>query len=167
MPIYEFYCPRCHVIFSFLSRKVNTRKRPDCPRCGRPRLERKASTFAVSRGRPEPAPEGGPPDLDEARLERAMEALAGEAESLDENDPRQMAGFLRRFHGSTGLPLSSGVEEAIRRLEAGESLEKIEEEMGDLLDDDADGGAGEGVRRHRSLVRRLRPPAEDPRLYEL
>ena len=29
------------------------------------------------------------PDLDEGRLERAMEALAGDMDSIDENDPRR------------------------------------------------------------------------------
>src|SRR5512145_1150123 len=53
MPVYEFYCAECHTIFNFLSRRVNTEKRPDCPRCGRPELERQVSSFAVSKGRPE------------------------------------------------------------------------------------------------------------------
>ena len=58
MPIYEFYFPNCHTIFNFLSRNVNTKKRPTCPKCKRPKLERKVSSFAISKGLSEPAADG-------------------------------------------------------------------------------------------------------------
>jgi len=64
------------------------------------------------------------------------------------------------------MKLGPGVEEAIRRMEAGEDPEKIDEEMGDLLDDEAPfltGGSG-GI---KALRRKLRPPAVDDSLYEL
>ena len=54
MPIYEFYCADCHAVFNFLARKPDTKKRPNCPRCGRPNLDRKVSRFAISKGRSEP-----------------------------------------------------------------------------------------------------------------
>jgi putative FmdB family regulatory protein len=80
VPIYEFYCVDCHTVFNFLSRTVNTTKRPACPRCGRPELERRVSRFAVSRRRAERDEPGRPDDLppgfDEEKMERAMEALA-------------------------------------------------------------------------------------------
>ncbi len=162
MPVYEFYCSDCHTIFNFLSRRVNTEKRPACPRCGRPGLERQVSRFAVSRGRGEDLPEGMP-DIDEERMEKAMEALAGEMEGADENDPRQMARFMRRFTEATGMDLGTGAEEAIRRLEAGEDPDRIEEEMGHLFDAD-NPFAREGV---RGLKRRLRAPERDETLYPL
>jgi putative FmdB family regulatory protein len=167
MPIYEFYCAGCHTIYSFLSRAPNTRKRPDCPRCGRPQLERRASAFAISKGRPEPS--GGDDDLpnvDEARMERVMEEMARETESLDEDDPRQVARLMRKLYDSTGLPLGPGMEEAMRRLEAGEDPETIEEQMGDALEsEDAVFGAEGGVRS--AARRRIRPPAVDETLYEM
>lgn len=162
MPVYEFYCVDCHMIFSFLSRRINTEKRPACPRCGRPELEKQVSPFAVSRGRKD-EPMEGMPDMDEERMERALEGLAGEMDGVDENDPRQMARFMRRFSEATGMDLGSQVEEAIRRLEAGEDPEKIEEEMGDLMD----------VENHfsresvKGLKRRLAPPQRDETLYEM
>ena len=76
MPIYEFYCADCHRVFHFLSRTVETRKRPDCPRCGRRGIERRPSSFAISKGRKEAEGERGLPEVDDARLERAMEAMA-------------------------------------------------------------------------------------------
>jgi putative FmdB family regulatory protein len=171
MPIYEFYCSDCHTVFSFLSRSVNTTRRPPCPRCGRPRLERKASSFAISRGRPETDGEPDLPDVDEARMERAMATLAREAEGMSEDDPRHMARLMRKLYDSAGLPLGGTMDEAIRRMEAGEDPEKIEEEIGDLVEDDDPllGGAGTaGVRGGlRRLRRRLRPPDKDETLYEL
>lgn len=162
MPVYEFYCCDCHTIFNFISRRVNTEKQPDCPRCGRPGLDRQVSRFAVSKGRKE-EPIEGMPDLDDDKLERAMEALAEEMDGIDENDPRQMARFMRKLSETTGMDLGEEAEEAMRRLEAGEDPEKIEEEMGGLFDEE-NPFAREGV---KGLKRRFTPPSHDDTLYQL
>jgi putative FmdB family regulatory protein len=174
VPIYEFYCADCHVVFNFLARKPDTRKRPACPRCGRAKLDRKVSRFAISKGRSEPLAGDEPmPDLDESKLERAMAEMAREADSVNEDDPRQMARMMRKLYDAAGLPLGEGVKEAVRRMEAGEDPDRIEEEMGDLLDEDdpllGEGEAAPGERsgRLRRLSRRLRPPEVDDTLYEL
>jgi hypothetical protein len=73
------------------------------------------------------------PDLDESKMEQAMNVLAREAEHLDENDPRQAANLMRKLTDMTGLNLGPGMEEALKRMEAGEDPEEIEAEMGDLL----------------------------------
>ena len=163
MPIYEFYCVDCHRIFNFLSRTADTRKTPGCPRCGRTELERRVSAFAISKGRKE-TEDGLPPDLDETRMERAMEALGQEIEGVDENDPRQMARMMRKLYDALGQPLGGQMEEAVRRLEAGEDPEALEQELGGLLDEDAPFPFAEGA---RGLRRRILPPAVDDELYEL
>ena len=152
MPIYEFYCSGCHTVFNFLSRKVNTSKRPDCPKCGEARLARKASSFAISKGRAETDGEDeGLPDLDEAKMEQAMASIAQEAEGMSEEDPRQMARLMRKLYDSTGLQLGEG----------------IEEEMGDLMETEDPLAGGGGKKLSRALRRRLRPPSVDDTLYEL
>jgi len=173
VPIYEFYCTDCHTVFNFLARRPNTTKRPACPRCGRPRLERKISRFAISKGRRESG-EGDDPlaGLDDAGMERVMAEMAQEFEGTSEDDPRQMARMMRKLHDASGLPLSRGMEEAIRRMEAGEDPDKIEEEMGDLLDEDpllGEGGSspGETGGSLRRLSRKLKPPHVDDTLYDL
>jgi putative FmdB family regulatory protein len=162
MPIYEFYCGLCHMIFNFYSRRINTDKQPLCPRCGRTKLTRRMSAFAVIRGLKEDG-EAGLPDINEGKLEQAMAALSGEAEHLSEDDPRQAAQLMRKLTEMTGLKLGSGMEEALRRMESGEDPEQIEAEMGDLLE-------GEDpflVGGDKGASRRTRPPRKDETLYEL
>ena len=176
MPIYEFYCSDCHRIFSFLSRSVNTAKQPACPRCGRAALTRRVSSFAISKGRKEEeAPPAGadlpglPPGMDEARLEQAMATLTREAEGMNEEDPRQGAQLMRRLFEATGMPVGSGMEEALRRMESGEDPEKIEEEMGDVMEDPLGPAepANEGARALRGLRRRVLAPSVDPELHDM
>lgn len=167
MPIYEFYCADCHTVFNFLARKPDTRKRPKCPRCGRPDLDRRVSRFAISKGRSEP--QGGdalPPDFDEVKMERVMEEMARETEGMSEDDPRQMARLMRKLRDATGMDLGEGMEEAIRRMEAGEDPDKIEEEMGDLLETE-EPTFGQSGRSLRHLSKRLKPPEVDETLYDL
>jgi putative FmdB family regulatory protein len=164
MPIYEFYCPDCHTVFNFFSRRINTERRPDCPKCRRPELDRQVSMFAISKNRPESS-DDSMPDIDEDKMERAMEALAGEAEGIDEEDPRQAARLMRKLFDATGMNMGSGMEEAIRRMEAGEDPEAIEEQMGDLLEGE-DPFAGAAMKK-LGIGKKLRPPAHDETLYEL
>ena len=135
MPIYEFYCDECNTIFSFFSKTINTDKIPHCPKCKTKPLERRMSSFAFT-GR---AKEEGDMDdlpIDEGKMERAMQMLAGEAENINEEDPRQAANLMRKLTDMTGLELGSGMEEALRRMERGEDPEQIEAEMGDLLENE-------------------------------
>ena len=161
MPIYEFYCEPCNTVFSFFSRSVNTSRIPDCPSCRRP-LKRQMSIFArVSSGKEAPADEGMPP-IDESKMEKAMAMLAGEAERLDENAPRQAAQLMRKLTDATGLSLGSGMEEALHRLERGEDPDRIEEEMGDLIE-----GEEPFVMEGKGKRARKPKPRVDETLYDL
>ncbi|HVS03657.1 MAG TPA: zinc ribbon domain-containing protein, partial [Thermoanaerobaculia bacterium] len=132
MPIYEFYCGRCNMLFNFFSASIDTESRPQCPRCHEERLERRPARFATLKGvgggdegEGEDDPFAG---LDEERMERAMESLAGEMEGMeDEEDPRQMARFFRRFGEAAGMRPGPKMEEMLRRLEAGEDPDALEE----------------------------------------
>lgn len=167
MPIYEFYCADCHTVFNFFARKPDTKKRPKCPRCGRPDLDRRLSRFAISKGQSEPAAgDDLPADLDEAKMERVMAEMATQTEGMNEDDPRQMARMMRKLYDATGMDLGQGMQEAIRRMEAGEDPDKIEEEMGDLLETE-EPALGHRSGRLRQLSKRLRPPQVDETLYDL
>ena len=162
MPIYEFYCRKCNTVYNFFSRTVNTEKIPACPRCRTVRLKRQMSVFSRISGKSEDREEDLPP-LDEARMEKAMEMLAGEAERINEDDPREAARLMRKLTEATGMNLNSAMEEALARMERGEDPEKIEEEMGDLLEGEDpflfEAGGKKRKRRDR--------PAVDETLYDL
>jgi putative FmdB family regulatory protein len=162
MPIYEFYCEKCNTVFSFFSRTVNTKKVPDCPKC-RGALRRQMSIVAkISRGKEAPAGDGMPP-IDEAKMEKAMAMLAVEAEKINEDDPRQAAQLMRKLTDATGLSLGAGMEEALNRFEKGEDPDRIEAEMGDLLEGEepfvVEGTGKKGSRKPK--------PRVDETLYDL
>lgn len=164
MPIYEFYCHQCNTIYKFFSRTVNTEKIPFCPECETVKLERRVSTFATLSGRKsEESEDGDLPPIDEAKMEQAMAMLAKEADKLDEDDPRQAANLMRKLSEATGLKLGPGMEEALSRMERGEDPEKIEEEMGDLLEEEEPFVFGD-----TSRTRARKPaPRVDDKIYDL
>ena len=162
MPIYEFYCEKCNTIYNFFSKSVNTEKVPHCPRCKTEELQRWMSVFSVvspDRGETE----DNLPPIDESKMERAMEMLGREAEKIDEDDPRQAAAMMRKLSEAAGFNLKPEMEEALSRMERGEDPEKIEEEMGDLLDSD-DLFSLESMGRKKS---RQSAPRMDETLYDL
>ena len=162
MPIYEFYCANCHMIFNFFSSSVNVDKRPGCPKCKKRKLQRQMSAFSTLKNRADDE-DVSMPDLDESKMEQAMNVLAREAEHLDEDDPRQAANLMRKLSDMTGLNLGPGMEEALSRMEAGEDPEQIEAEMGDLLEQEEPFSFKEKTAK----LLRQRPPAVDEKLYYL
>jgi len=160
MPIYEFACPKCRRIYSFLSKRVNPDRLPVCPKCGNKKLKKEVSRFAMTRGRSEPAggdagDEGPMPDMSDPRIARAMAEMERDMEHLDENNPKHMAHMMRKMKDL--MPAGTIPKEmdiAIKRLEAGEDPEKIEEDMGDIFGDlmgGEEGGGGGGYSRDEGL----------------
>ena len=152
MPIYEFACPKCRRIFNFLSKRMNPDRPPSCPKCGNKKMVKQMSRFAMTKGLKEPAAKGGAdageegpmPDFDDPRMMRAMSELERDMEHLDENNPKHMAHMMRKMKAI--MPpgtMPKELDVAIKRLEAGEDPEKIEQDMGDLLGDFMGGPGGE------------------------
>ena len=164
MPIYEFYCEDCNTIFNFFSRTVNTTKKPKCPRCKTRTLTRQMSAFAVT-GRAKENDDVDDLPFDESRMEKAMEVLASEADKINEDDPRQAANLMRKLTDMTGLELGPGMQEALQRMEAGEDPDKIEAEMGDLLEEE-DPFVMPGKKRVARGAKKP-PPRRDETLYDL
>jgi putative FmdB family regulatory protein len=165
MPIYEFACPKCRVIFNFLSKRMNPGHLPTCPKCGNKKMVKQVSRFAAPRGAKEPAADAGAddegpmPEMDDPRMMRAMNELERDMEHIDENNPKHMAHVMRKMKDL--LPagaLPKELDVAIKRLEAGEDPEKIEEDMGDVLGElmggegeEGFGGGGGGYTRDSGL----------------
>lgn len=160
MPIYEFYCEPCNTIFNFFARSINTTSVPNCPRCHAP-LKRRMSMFSVT-GKNNDGDEATDLPLDEARLTTAMGKLAVEAENMNEEDPRQAVNLMRKFTEMTGVKLGNGMQEALRRMEAGEDPDSIEADMGDVLEHEDPFALNNYTVKHRRTA-----PRHDETLYEL
>jgi hypothetical protein len=95
-------------------------------------------------------------------MERAVGMLAQEAQNINEDDPKQAAHVMRKLSEMAGLNMGKGMKEAIERMEAGEDPEKIEEEIGDILEEEPI------VLPEKKLSREKRQtPFMDETLYEL
>ena len=95
---------------------------------------------APSMGEEGGKPTGGP-NLDDPRIEAKMMDLMSKMESMDENDGRAMGRMMRELANISGEGANDpAMQEAIRRLEAGEDPEKVEEIVSDAYGDDAFGG---------------------------
>ncbi len=164
MPIYEFYCDDCNTIFNFYSSRMNTEKRPLCPKCKTKSLTRWMSSFALT-GNAKEDGDMDDMDFDEGKMESAMQMLAGEAEKINEDDPRQAADLMRKLTKMTGMELGSGMEEALSRMESGEDPESIESEMGDILEGE-DPFVLPG-KKTRPSMKKKKAPKKDETLYDL
>ena len=94
-----------------------------------------------------------------------MQALAGEADKINEDDPRQAADLMRKLTDMTGLKMGPGMDEALARMEKGDDPEQIESEMGDLLtQEDILSLPG---KKGKTVKKELPAPFKDETLYDL
>lgn len=160
MPIYEYLCHECNRVFNFLVKNMSDTRRPRCPKCNRGDMEKLISrSYTIrssAKGKGDEGTISDMPNLDDPRTIRKMEGLMNEMNYVNENDPKQIGKFMRKLCDISGQDLGPGMMEAIRRLEAGEDPEKIEEEIGDILE-----GEGEGLQGS------IGGPSYDDNLYEL
>ena len=103
--------------------------------------------------------------FDEGKMEKAMQMLAGEADRIDEDDPRQAANLMRKLTDMTGMELGEGMQEALRRMEGGEDPEQVEAEMGDLLE--SEDPFLLPAKKGRTGIAGRRQPDRDETLYDL
>ena len=133
MPIYEYFCLDCRKRVSVFFRSMSTARDADarCPHCGGVRLRRMVSRVSVMKS-------------EESRLDEMADSSM--MSGLESEDPRALAGFMRKMSDETGEPLDPEMNEMIGRLEAGESPESIEQSMPDLAGgmDEGMGGMGMG-----------------------
>jgi len=192
MPIYEYYCPDNHRIYSFWAKTLAQGQTvPKCPDNPAFLMRKIVSSFAVTGrtrktekdGKTEEgtAPAAGADPAEDARMEAAMSAMEGEFSNVDENDPRAMGRMMRRMSELTGEKLDGEMEEVVRKLEEGADPDALEGQMGDAFGEgegaDPDdpygmGGGGDAKPpldpkepRHRFRARRG-PPTRDPKLYD-
>lgn len=119
MPIYEYYCHNCRKRVSVFFRTISSASDANarCPHCDGVQLRRLVSKVAVLRS-------------EESRLD----SLADDSmlPGLENEDPRALAGFMRRMSDEMGEPMDAEMNEVVERLERGEDPETIEQSMPDL-----------------------------------
>ncbi len=169
MPIYEFQCTPCRTVFSFFARGVDTTTCPPCPRCGRP-LSREVSAVAVLGGGGDGDEDGlGDVRIDESRMERAMDAMGSQLDSLgDSDDPRAAAAAMKSFSEASGLTFNRDIRDAIDRMASGEDPEAVGADLDTMMESgdtpfvSEDGSGGGATRRAPPL-----PFRRDPTLYDM
>lgn len=168
MPIYEFYCPDNNKLYSFLARSLSMKdKQPHCPDGAGLRMERRVSRFAVIGKAKEDTSDDPFAGIDESKMDAFMAEMERDMGGLDEEnpDPRQLGQFMRKMTDIMGDKTPPELREMVRRLEAGEDPEKLEEQFGGM----DEGEAGDAM--FSQLVARVKAarkePVRDPKLYEM
>jgi hypothetical protein len=181
MPIYEFFSPETNKVYSFFARSsAHADRVPRCPDGDENSMRKMVSAFAITgRAKEKTDDLGGMGDDLTPQQEAEMMKLAGEMGSLDEEnpDPRALGRLMRKMTEIAGEKVPEDMSEMLQRLEAGENLEKLEEQFGDALGEDggmgdADGmmppGFAGGGKDAPSTMRKVRrAPTRDPNLYEM
>ncbi|MFB3855535.1 MAG: zinc ribbon domain-containing protein [Vicinamibacterales bacterium] len=104
MPIYEFQCQDCRRKTTALVLSRERIGEVRCARCGSDKLERMWSRFAT-------------PKSEEARLESLADPSA--LGDLDENDPKSMARWMKKFGKEMGEDFGDDLDQAIEEEMAG------------------------------------------------
>jgi hypothetical protein len=175
MPIYEFFCPDNCKIYSFFARSLAySGAQPRCPDNPAFRMERMISNFSFT-GRAKENPDPNNLAADDPTFDSALEAMEREADVFDADkpEPRQVARMLRKLTQISGEKMPEQMEEVMRRLEAGEALDKLEEKFADAgdaigpSDEDALIRSGEMQKIKERLRTARQRPVRDPVMYEM
>ncbi len=168
MPIYEFYCPQNNTLYQFLARSLAYRDViPSCPDNPEYVLQKRVSQFAVIGRAREESDDDPFAGMNDSQMERLMSDLEGEMGVLDHDDPdpRQLGHFMRKLTDVMGDKVPPALREVVRRLEAGEDPDKLEEQFGAL--DEAGVDAEPLFSQMKKIIRGARQPVRDPKLYEM
>jgi putative FmdB family regulatory protein len=162
MPIYEFYCAKCHTIYNFFSKSVNTSKVPACPKCPDAKLIRQMSVFATLSSGEKTEDDQPFAGLDTKKVEKELAKIAAAAEKITDDDPRAAVQLMRKFTEITGMKMGENLQEALQRIERGEEPEKVEAEMSDMLTQEEPFLDKQSVKKTAKGI-----PNVDDTLYEL
>ncbi len=169
MPIFEYACPQCRRIYSFLSKRLKPERLPICPRCGHKKLTKALSRFSAPKGSAAPGESSGAdgesegdgmPPMEAPRMERFMREMERDMSRMDENNPRHMAQLMRKWKDAMPGGVPREMDEAIRRLEKGEDPDQIEADLGEALEPLKEPGEGKTARLPQEYSR-------DAGLYDL
>jgi len=168
MPLYEFYCQACHMIFTFRFKQVDTASIPLCPECGE-KLKREVSAFAhIIRGKSDAGMNADNGAID--RMDGVIAEMGERMQALedDDGDPREAVSVLRAMAEAGGVQFKPDVMEAMARIDAGEDPDRIDEMFGEVFDTENPFSEIEddSGKRDISWWRRLHEPQRDPEWHD-
>ena len=117
MPIYEYRCNNCRRRTEVFVQGFSSPPNPPCTRCGSEDLTRIFSKFAVRRSKSDKSVYDD--ILSDSKLTRG----------LMRNDPRALAEWSRKMGQAADEDVTPETEELMDRLEAGEDVSEVMEEM--------------------------------------
>lgn len=130
MPLYDYRCQDCHNRVSIqLSYAEYGVKAVTCPVCGSPKLARLIGRVRIAKSE-----------------DRRMEDMSDPSffGDVDENDPKSLAGAMKKMGSEMGEDLPPEFNEITDRLESGEDPESIEKSMPELGAGGMEEGGGIG-----------------------
>lgn len=117
MPIYEYRCNNCHRKAEIFVHSFSLPSNPTCTHCGSEDLSRIFSKFAVRRSKSDKSVYDD--ILSDSKL----------TQGLMRNDPRALAEWSRKMSRAADEDSTPETEELMDRLEAGEDVSEVIEEM--------------------------------------
>lgn len=128
MPNYQYRCLNCKRRFEvYMTYSEYGQKPVKCTHCGSEAVQRRIGRIRFARS-------------EESRLEDFADPSS--LEGL-EDDPRALAGMMRKMSREMDEDLGPEFDEVIDRLESGQSPEEIEESLPDLAGDGGEFGGGD------------------------
>ncbi|HEK85440.1 MAG: FmdB family zinc ribbon protein [Candidatus Saccharicenans sp.] len=134
MPIYEYRCEDCGKKSSFLLLSIQSDFKPYCQHCGSHQVVRLVSRIAVLRS-------------EESRLESLADP--SKLSDLDENDPRSIGRWMKKFGREMGEELgpefNEEIDRAIEQAEKSEQSKKAKGKEADSSFSEAEIGSDENL----------------------
>lgn len=170
MAIYEYYSPDNNRIYSFYAKIISqSGKLPRCPDNPNYKMVKMISSFSVTANRNNSEDESIGGDLSDQNLQAAIAEMENDIMGIDEENPnpRQLGHLMRKMTEMSGEKMHERMEEIMHRLEAGEDPEKLEDEFGDMLEDEVEtmenpSEKTENIKSKKSEKQLL---TRDPQLY--
>ncbi len=171
MPVYEFYCSDCHKIYQFFARTAATDKVPDCPVCGKKKLSREISNFAIiSQSNNQMSGIEGNDDINENLIVDALMNLADKSSELEQADicddkkTAKAVEVFKSFIKESKIKTDGRIEDALLRATGMKTEGEIAAELEDSLDAEDYQLALEQLKNYKRCLSR---PQTDDKLYDL
>ena len=161
MPIYEYFCHDCNVIFNFMSVRIAPAVAPICPRCASQSMKKYLSSFSTSSAA---AVEKN--DEDEQRVNDAFNNLLDRAEKLTDSDAGEVSSLMHSFTKECGVEYTEKLVRAVSDISKGNEQRTnaplpIDKDATDSLLKSSSKGKIVG-----ELTKKAEPEL-DPRIYQL